>query len=317
MGGVRWGAAALPVRLGAHRPPPVRCGQGLDRRDLQSVLSGHRRDVATADPADHAGGATVHRLQLEPLPRSVQPQGVPDSDPDPRDRDDWHIRSPGLGALLRVLRGRTPADVLHDRRVGRGGPALRVAQVLPIHAVRVGSDAGQLPGVVLPDWCRNILHHWFGRRGGRRWGVPHRATVDLRWHVPGFRHQGADVPVPHLAAGRPHPGTDGWLGDPGRRAVEARNLRLHKDRHPGSPRRCGLVGPLDRPAGGGGHHLRRPGLSGPDRREAAHCVLVGGPHGLCDAGHRHAYRLRHQRGDHGHGRPRPHHRHALLLGRFD
>ena len=30
--------------------------------------------------------------------------------------------------------------------------------------------------------------------------------ADLRRHVPRLRHQGADVPVPHLAARRPHPG---------------------------------------------------------------------------------------------------------------
>ena len=34
--------------------------------------------------------------------------------------------------------------------------------------------------------------------------APQRA--DLRRHVHGLRHQGADVPVPHLAARRPHPG---------------------------------------------------------------------------------------------------------------
>ena len=34
----------------------------------------------------------------------------------------------------------------------------------------------------------------------------HRRAADLRRHVHGLRHQGADVPVPHLAARRPHPG---------------------------------------------------------------------------------------------------------------
>ena len=36
------------------------------------------------------------------------------------------------------------------------------------------------------------------------------AGPDLRRHVHGLRHQGADVPVPHLAARRPHPGAHAW-----------------------------------------------------------------------------------------------------------
>ena len=64
--------------------------------------------------------------------------------------------------------------------------------------------------------------------------------ADLRRHVHGLRHQGADVPVPHLAARRPHPGAHGGLGDPGRGAPEARHLRLHPGR------------PADPPGGRGG-----------------------------------------------------------------
>ena len=45
--------------------------------------------------------------------------------------------------------------------------------------------------------------------------------------LPGLRHQGAHVAVPHLAARRARGGADGGLGDPGRRAAQARRLRLH------------------------------------------------------------------------------------------
>ena len=38
---------------------------------------------------------------------------------------------------------------------------------------------------------------------------PTRPSGDLRRHVHRLRHQGADLPVPHLAARRPHPGADG------------------------------------------------------------------------------------------------------------
>ncbi len=43
----------------------------------------------------------------------------------------------------------------------------------------------------------------------------------------GFRHQGADVPLPHLAAGCARRGAHRGLGDPGRRSAEDGDLRLH------------------------------------------------------------------------------------------
>ena len=42
-----------------------------------------------------------------------------------------------------------------------------------------------------------------------------------------LRHQGADVPVPHLVAGRPRRSSDRRLGDPGRRPPENGDLRFH------------------------------------------------------------------------------------------
>ena len=73
----------------------------------------------------------------------------------------------------------------------------------------------------------------------------------------------------------------------GRRAAEARHLRLRPHRHPAAlpdaAEWAPVIGLLRR------HHLRRPGLPRPDRHEAPHRVLVGGPHGLCDAGHRHPH----------------------------
>ena len=50
------------------------------------------------------------------------------------------------------------------------------------------------------------------------------------------------------------------------------------------------VGAVDRRAGGDRHHLRRAVLPRPDRHEAADRLLVGLPHGLRDARHRHADR---------------------------
>ena len=55
--------------------------------------------------------------------------------------------------------------------------------------------------------------------------------------LPGLRDQGPDVPVPHLAARRPHRGADGGLGDPGGDHAEAGRLRVHPLRGAALPRR--------------------------------------------------------------------------------
>ena len=52
----------------------------------------------------------------------------------------------------------------------------------------------------------------------------------------GVRHQGAAVPVPHVAARRARRGADSRLGDPGRRAAEDGHLRPHPLRLPAVPR---------------------------------------------------------------------------------
>ena len=46
------------------------------------------------------------------------------------------------------------------------------------------------------------------------------AVVDLPGLLPRVRRQGADVPVPHLAARRAHGRADGRVGHSGRRAAE-------------------------------------------------------------------------------------------------
>ena len=56
-----------------------------------------------------------------------------------------------------------------------------------------------------------------------------------------LRGQDADVAGPHLAARRARPGADRRLGDPRRRAAEARRLRLHPLLAADVPRRLGDV----------------------------------------------------------------------------
>ena len=97
----------------------------------------------------------------------------------------------------------------------------------------------------------------------------------------------ADVPVPHVVAGRPHRGSHGGLGDPGGGAVEARHVRLRAGRHPDAARGGGGLGAGDRTAGGDRHHLRRAGVPGAARHETSHRLQFGGSHGVRDAWHRH------------------------------
>ena len=65
------------------------------------------------------------------------------------------------------------------------------------------------------------------------------------------------------------------------------------------------------------HHLRRARLPRAEGHETPDRVLVGRAHGLRDARDRDAHVVRHQRRDLRHGRPRSHHRHALLHRRLD
>ena len=53
------------------------------------------------------------------MPDAGQSQGVLHPDARAADRYGRHVRRPGPHLVLRVLRARVAADVLHDRRVGR------------------------------------------------------------------------------------------------------------------------------------------------------------------------------------------------------
>ena len=100
----------------------------------------------------------VRHLLVEPLPGAAQPEGVPRADPPARGRHERHVRRPGPHPLLHLLRDRPAPDVLHDRRLGRSEPRVRVDQVLPLHAVRLGADAAELPGALLPVEAADLRH---------------------------------------------------------------------------------------------------------------------------------------------------------------
>ena len=215
--------ARLAVDDRHHVPLQVQPQQPLLQFDVNKhwidVINSHyhvgdRRHLAADARAVGVHHGAVRHLLVEPLPRAAQPEGVPRADPDPRDRHERHVHRPGPHPLLRVLRDRAAPDVLHDRRLGRPQPPVRVDQVLPVHAVRLGADAAELPGALLQG--RREHAHRRRRSTASTWCCSPRPPApvsckstqdpDLRGHVPRLRDQGADVPVPHVAARRAHRG---------------------------------------------------------------------------------------------------------------
>ena len=96
------------------------------------------------------------------IPEPGQPQGLLHPHPDPPGGHGGDVRGAGPDPVLRLLRGRPAADVLHDRRVGWRAAALRLAQVLPVHPVRLGLHAPGLHRPVLQDrradGAQRVLH---------------------------------------------------------------------------------------------------------------------------------------------------------------
>ena len=140
--------------------------------------------------------------------------------------------------------------------------------------------------------------------------------------VPGLRdrvrHQGAAVPVPHVAARRARRGADGRLDHPGRRAAEDGDLRPGAVRVPAVPRGRAPVGAGPGDARRHRHRLRGARRHGPARHEEAGGVLVGEPPRLRRARHvrderqrRAGRRLSDDRARREHGRALPARRHAL------
>ena len=69
-------------------------------------------------------------------------QGVRDVHPPPRGGHDRRLPGPRPIPLLRLLRGDVDPDVLHHRHLGNRAPDLCRGQVLHLHGLRLGVDAG-------------------------------------------------------------------------------------------------------------------------------------------------------------------------------
>ena len=218
----------------------------------------------------------------------------------------------GPDPLLHLLRDRPAPDVLHDRRVGRTEPRVRVDQVLPVHAVRLGDDAAVVPGAVLPVEGAHLRH---GRRSRSLHGAGIVHSTQVLLFAGLFLGFAIKVPMFPFHTWLPDAHTEApTVGSVLLAAILLKlgDVRLHPHRAADPPGGRADLGALDRAARGDRHHLRRAGLSRATRYEAPDRVLLDRAHGLRDARHRDAHRLRHQRRDLRDGRARSHHRHALL-----
>ena len=114
-------------------------------------------------------------------------------------------------------------------------------------------------------------------------GVP---VHDVPVPVHRLRHQGAGLPVPHLAARRPRRGADADQHDPGRRPAQAGRLRHHPHRLSDLSVGRRATGLLGRAVRRHQHRLRRLRGHGPDRLQEAGRLQLRQPHGLRHPRHR-------------------------------
>ncbi len=140
---------------------------------------------------------------------------------------DRRVRVARSVPVLRDVGGDAHPDVFHHRGVGRGAAPVRRHQVLHLYVFRIAVDAGGDPGARLarrpPDRHLLVLVRVPDRAPGR---ARARRLLAVRRLLPRVRHQGADVPVSHLAPRRARGGSHRRLGDPRRRAAQDGDVRV-------------------------------------------------------------------------------------------
>src|SRR6202011_5345255 len=172
---------------------------------------------AVRDP-DHRSDAVLHHCELEVGDHAGA--RIHDGVPAAGNADGRYFLGARPRIVLSVLRGRPDPDVPDHRGVGRPAPGLRLLQVLPLYAARLGPDAAGDHGAVLER-----RHHRHPDPDAHR-----RAAVLADLGVAGVLcllcGEDADVAGAHLAAGRACRGADRGFGDPGRDPPEDGRLRL-------------------------------------------------------------------------------------------
>ncbi len=142
---------AGPLRLRRRQDHAVRGQAVVDRLDRRRLPHRRRRHRPAAAGAVAAAQLPLRGLFHADPAGAPQPQGVPGAAAGARDRHERHLRRARPDPVLRLLGARAHPDVLHDRRVGRAPARLRLGQVHPLHADRLGDHAAGLPGPVVQE----------------------------------------------------------------------------------------------------------------------------------------------------------------------
>ena len=213
---------------------------------------------------------------------------------------DGHARRVHGARSLPVLRdvgSDARADVLHRRHLGRRAAHLREHQVLPLHDGRLAADARRRsctsacqranPATGLPNFNYDYVL-------ANAAITPTAAHVAVRRVLPRVRGEGADVPVPYVAARRARRSADGRLGGAGEHHAEARHVRLPSLRRAAVSRRGDEPDDsLDHPdARRDRHRVRRARVARAAGLQEARRLFVGEPPWLRDARHLRAHACR-------------------------
>ena len=233
-----------------------------DRGGLQYVLErpwiaaigaryhvGDRRHLDAAVRPDVPALVPVRDLHLALRARARPHEGVPGADAAARDRHGGHVHRVRPDPVLRVLGAGPGPDVLPDRGLGIGEPRVRLDQVLPVHAVRVGVHAAGLPRPVLqrPRTRAHVRHRAAHASSARTAGSATRSS----WSCSAAIALGFAVKVPmwpfHTWLPDAHTeAPDDRLGAAGRDHAEDGDVRLHPDRDPDPARGRAGVRAVDR-----------------------------------------------------------------------
>src|ERR1041385_7813554 len=275
-------ASVVDVRTRRRHAVPAR--RAVDPELGHPLHGGRGRDLAVHGAAHHVPRALVGARELH-LHHDAR-AWVLRAHARPHFRHDRRLRGARPLPVLRDVGSDAHSDVLHHRRVGRGAAPVRGHQVLRVHVLRVAAHAGGDPRAGVSRGAADrrvlVLVPAAARASGR--ARPDRVLA-VRRLLPRVRHQGADVPVPHLAAGRTRRGPHRRIGAARRRVVEDGDVRI--------PAVCAAPVPgvrappgratRDRRPLADRHPVRRRRGDGPARLQEAHRLLVRRPPRVRDA----------------------------------
>ena len=214
---------------------------------------------------------------------------------------DGHVRRARLLPLLRLLGAHAAADVLPDRHLGRPAARVRGDQVLPLHAARLGADAGRdaLPLLHARRRTRSTSRSSARLVADKIPLIGAAAAVGRRSSSasPSRSRRSRSTPgCPTRTSRRRPPSRSSWPACCSRwaRTASCGSTTASCPRRPSPSSGTGAAWPFWVLAALGTleHHLRRALRDGAAGPEEAGRVLLDQPHGLRDARHGGVHRRR-------------------------